>query len=144
MASQLTKAQINKILEHFEDKDFPPFVTVAAGLSGISPDLAEACFENGRKGQGTPLENEFHTKVNAAKARFCYDSLRWINDPYLSKGKEPRARQLMALLGKLEPVIFGGKNRPVSKPDLEGAKRAAELTPADLEQAMSGLEEPEE
>ncbi len=144
MASQLTRAQVNKILEHFEDIDFPPFVAVAAKLSGISPDLAEAAYENGRLGRGTPLENEFHTKVNLAQGKFAFQALRWINDPYLSKGKEPRARQLMSLLGKLEPQTFGGKGRPVQKPDLASAKRAQELTKQDIELAIDGLEEPEE
>lgn len=144
MASQLTKAQVNKILEKFEDPDYPPFVGVTAKLVGVSPDLAEAAYENGRLARGTPLENEFHTKVNMAQGTWAFKALQYINDPYLSKGKEPRARQLMALLSKLEPQTFGGKPKPVPKVGPASARRAAELTKEDIDLALGGLEEPEQ
>lgn len=143
MAGQLTRAQVNKILEHFEDIDFVPFVGIAAALSNISPDLAEAAYQNGRNGRGTAIENDFHQKVNYAQASFAKRALAYINDPYLSKEREPKARQLMNLLVKLLPATFGGRQVKVPTKDPKLGKRSEVLTKTDVEQAIKGLEDPE-
>lgn len=103
----LTREQALKVLAQLEAPHFVPFLSLAAALQGVPKADAERAYEAGLSGHGTDLEVTFAATVEKAKARFILKALEEINAPGISRSDEPRARQLLQILARLDRDTFG-------------------------------------
>lgn len=141
----LSKEQALRVLTKLQEPGFVPFLKIACCLVDVSPVEAEAAYERGLSGAGSELEKTFATAIERIKAKFIVSALATINDPNLRKADEPRARQLMNILGKLDRTTFSSampKPRPlVAIPEAQREPNVgSEADALSLSKALEALE----